>query len=55
MDIVAVLAKVVQQQQTQLSEQRRELDTLKTQLAMGEKGRASIKTFPQRISRRLNE
>jgi len=35
MDIVAVLAKVVQQQQTQLSEQRRELDTLKTQLAMG--------------------
>jgi len=33
MDIVAVLAKVVQQQQTQLAEQRRELDTLNTQLA----------------------
>jgi hypothetical protein len=36
MDIVAVLAKVVQQQQTQLAEQRRELDTLKTQLATGQ-------------------
>jgi hypothetical protein len=36
MDIVAVLAKVVQQQQTQLAEQRRELDTLKTKLAAGQ-------------------
>jgi hypothetical protein len=36
MDIVAVLAKVVQQQQTQLAEQRRELDTLKTQLVTGQ-------------------
>jgi hypothetical protein len=39
MDIVAVLAKVVQQQQTQLAEQRRELDTLKTQLATGQRPR----------------
>jgi len=35
MDIVAVLAKVVQQQQMQLAEQRRELDTLKTPLVTG--------------------
>jgi hypothetical protein len=38
MDIVAVLAKVVQQQQTQLAEQRNELDALKAQL---EKGRGN--------------
>src|SRR5271168_3744135 len=36
MDIVAVLAKVVQQQQLQLSEQRRELDTMRAQLAIGD-------------------
>ncbi len=35
MDIVAVLAKVVQQQQTQLADQRRELDALKAQLERG--------------------
>lgn len=35
MDIVAVLAKVVQQQQTQLADERRELDMLKAQLAIG--------------------
>ena len=35
MDIVAVLAKVVQQQQTQLSDQRKELDALKAQLERG--------------------
>ena len=35
MDIVAVLTKVVQQQQTALSDQRRELDALKAQLAKG--------------------
>jgi hypothetical protein len=35
MDIVAVLAKVVQQQQAQLSDQRKELDTLKAQVEMG--------------------
>jgi hypothetical protein len=35
MDIVAVLAKVVQQQQTQLSDQRKELDALKVQLGRG--------------------
>jgi len=34
MDIVAVLAKVVQQQQTQLADERRELDLLKAQLAL---------------------
>jgi hypothetical protein len=31
MDIVAVLAKVVQQQQAQLADQRKELDALKAQ------------------------
>ena len=36
MDIVAVLAKVVQQQQTQLSDQRKELDVLKAQVATGQ-------------------
>ncbi len=35
MDIVAVLAKVVQQQQAQLSDQRKELDALKAQLERG--------------------
>jgi endosialidase-like protein len=35
MDIVAVLAKVVQQQQAQLADQRKELDTLKAQFATG--------------------
>jgi hypothetical protein len=35
MDIVAVLAKVVQQQQAQLSDQRKELDALKAQVATG--------------------
>ena len=35
MDIVAVLAKVVQQQQAQLSDQRKELDTMKAQLESG--------------------
>ena len=39
MDIVAVLAKVVQQQQAQLSDQRKELDTLKAQLGMGRENR----------------
>jgi cell division protein FtsB len=35
MDIVAVLAKVVQQQQAQLADQRKELDALKAQVATG--------------------
>jgi Chaperone of endosialidase len=35
MDIVAVLAKVVQQQQAQLADQRKELDALKTQIGTG--------------------
>ena len=35
MDIVAVLAKVVQQQQQELSDQRKELDALKAQLERG--------------------
>ncbi len=35
LDIVAVLAKVVQQQQTQLADQRKELDALKAQFATG--------------------
>lgn len=39
MDIVAVLTKVVQQQQTALSDQRRELDALKAQLAKGPRKR----------------
>jgi Chaperone of endosialidase len=38
MDIVAVLTKVVQQQQKELSDQREEIDTLKVQLAMGQRG-----------------
>ena len=36
MDIVAVLAKVVQQQQQELSEQRQQLDALKAQFAKGQ-------------------
>jgi hypothetical protein len=36
MDIVAVLTKVVQQQQKELSGQREEIETLKAQLAMGQ-------------------
>jgi hypothetical protein len=39
MDIVAVLAKVVQQQQAQLSDQRKELDTLKAQIGTGRENR----------------
>jgi hypothetical protein len=39
MDIVAVLAKVVQQQQAQLSDQRKELDTMKAQLESGRANR----------------
>jgi Chaperone of endosialidase len=38
MDIVAVLTKVVQQQQKELSDQHEEIDTLKAQLAMGQRG-----------------
>ena len=36
MDIVAVLTKVVQQQQKELSDQREEIETLKAQLATGQ-------------------
>jgi hypothetical protein len=36
MDIVAVLARVVQQQQVQLADERREIDMLKAQLAIGD-------------------
>jgi hypothetical protein len=39
LDIVAVLAKVVQEQQAQLAEQRTELDALKAQLEAGRGGR----------------
>jgi hypothetical protein len=37
MDIVAVLTKVVQQQQQELSDQHQEIETLKAQLAMGQR------------------
>jgi hypothetical protein len=40
MDIVAVLTKVVQQQQKELSDQHEEIDALKAQLAMGQRGAA---------------
>jgi len=38
MDIVAVLTKVVQQQQKELSAQHEEIDSLKAQLEMGQRG-----------------
>lgn len=38
MDIVAVLTKVVQQQQKELSDQHEEIDALKAQLGMGQRG-----------------
>ena len=38
MDIVAVLTKVVQQQQKELSAEHDEIDMLKAQLAVGQRG-----------------